>query len=188
MNPEIVFILGCTGLGFVIAFGLWGYARNTLLEADLLSLRADFDAVMAKNGLSNTPAHTAFRGALIDLRLIAGLSWAATFFRIHMIRNHKTPTADATKDWEGVEEKWKVAVDMYKRLPQEAKMVGWRLMFRLLGHFLLWPPNLFTLFLIVCVMLFSKTAERVSWLSSFLQLPGLLTRDVLSRNGASLQH
>ena len=182
MNPEVVFILGCTGLGFVIAFGFWGFARNTLLEADLLSLRADFDAVMAKIGLSNTPAHTAFRGALIELRSITRLSLAAILLTEHLLRNHRKLTVDPATDWK------EIAVDMYKRLPQEAKMVGWRLMFRLLGHFLLWPPNLFTLFLIVCVLLFSKTAERVSWLSSFLQVPGLLTRGAFSRNGASLQH
>ena len=185
MNPEVVLILGCTGLGLVIAFGLWGYARNTLLEADLLSLRADFDAVMAKNGLSSTPAHTVFRGAFIELRLISRLSFASMFLSSHMILNCQKSTEEAAKDWEEIKEKWPIVVELYKNLPEEAKMVGRRLAFRLLGHFLLWPPNLL---LLVSVLLLAKTAERVSWLSSFLQLPGLLTRDVLSRNGASLQH
>lgn len=179
MNPEIALILGCAGLGFVIAFALWGFVRNTLLEADILALRDKLDAMAAAKGLNDTHVHLSYRKLFFSVLPLAQRSLASMMLNHWLTRNTDSPKVKVISLDERVEELTPAWHEFKLKYPDIVKEIAFPFAFRLVAHTLLWPPNLF---LIVCLLIFPSSPQLTSWLSSFQHLAYSLQRE------ASPQH
>lgn len=67
MNPEYALVLGCSGLGLVIAYGFWSSSRRTVFTADLLTIRDELDAAVASRGTSEDQGYKATRAYINGL-------------------------------------------------------------------------------------------------------------------------
>ena len=92
MNPEIVLVLGCLGLGLLIAYVMWASVRTTILQLDILKIVSDLDAAAKATQRVDNPSYQFTRGFILGLIHLASFMSVPGFmiFRhISTVRYHK---------------------------------------------------------------------------------------------------
>lgn len=159
MRPEFVLVLGCLGLGLVIAYALWASVRVTLLQLDLRNIIRDMDAAARARGAADDPLYLTTRKSIHQLIVGAPylyISLVLIFLRgegarrERLTRELSTNAMTPIADWGGI-------------LPPEVQEARFRVVVRLIVHFVFSPVDL----AIFLLMYASGQSERlISWVTA----------------------
>ncbi len=165
MSPESMLVLGCLGLGMVIAYTLWASVRVTLLQLDLRKIICDLDDDARASGTIDDPYYHMTR-EFVNLIILAApyfsLPVALLFLkgkggrrgegrrRERWTREQSTTVMTHIADWS-------------KALPPGVRDAWLRVLVRLVVHFASSPVDL----AILMVMHASGQSERlISWVTT----------------------
>lgn len=167
MSPELVFVIGCFGLGLVIAFALWAYSRDTLMQADLMALRDQLDAIP---GFSGTPAHLSMRKAIGEIAELAPtLSLPIMIVYGKLYYKPLSPTAPQ-KSIQDLLESPAMILAAYNAYPAAVKDILCQILAKLLTYVIFWPPNALLILFVAIRMQLSRKTDLAILVKRELQL------------------
>jgi len=169
MNPEIVLVLGCWGLGLTIAYGLWAVARADVLKVDLWRIIADLDVAVKVKGAEDNTVYLASRSFMVELAKHS--AFLSPSLWILVSRFDHRPAGPAHSTLPSIDPA--ALANTLEEVRGEILRALALFVLRILAHFLFSPVDAMV---ILWVLIMGRTGVLTSWLAALWKGQGIQGR------------